>query len=106
MSKRLFFSRDEKKNTDFASFQENILEEKSAENGTAHLRALARENPNIKHLTCHVTIDIHIKKKWTFIVSYGGATEDMKLAICFRHVYGLLTVSISVPVECESTALP
>jgi hypothetical protein len=28
------------------------------------LRALARENPNIKHLTCHVTIDIH-KKKWT-----------------------------------------
>ena len=94
VSKRLFFSRDEKKNTDFASFQENILEEKSAENGTAHLRALARENPNIKHLTCHVTIDIH-KKKWTFIVSYGGATEDMKLAICFRFVYeGVLTVSM------------
>ena len=84
------------KNTDFASFQENILEEKSAENGTAHLRALARENPNIKHLTCHVTIDIH-KKKWTIIVSYGGATEDMKLAICFHHIYeGVLTVSISM----------
>jgi len=63
---------ESQKNTDFASFQENILEEKSAENGTAHLRALARENPNIKHLTCHVTIDIH-KKKWTIIVSYGGA---------------------------------
>jgi len=47
-----------------------------------------------------------VQKKWTVIVSYGGATEDMKLAICFRHVYGLLTVSISVPVECESTALP
>ena len=24
-----------------------------------------------------------VQKKWTFIVSYGGATEDMKLAICF-----------------------
>ena len=41
-----------------------------------------------------------VQKKWTIIVSYGGATEDMKLAICFRHEYiGLLTVSISVPVE-------
>ena len=26
-----------------------------------------------------------VQKKWTIIVSYGGATEDMKLAICFRH---------------------
>ena len=25
-------------------------------------------------------------KKWTIIVSYGGATEDMKLAICVHHI--------------------
>jgi len=28
----------------------------------------------------------------------------MKLAICFRHVY--MVHLLSVPVECESTALP
>jgi len=37
-----------------------------------------------------------VQKKWTIIVSYGGATEDMKLAICFRHVYIWFTYSIDL----------
>ena len=37
-----------------------------------------------------------VQKKWTFIVSYGGATEEMKLAICFRHEYMWFTYSIDL----------
>ena len=53
-----------------------------------------------------------VQKKWTIIVSYGGATEDMKLAICFRHEYMWFTYSIDLRtcrifrLLCESTALP
>ena len=35
-------------------------------------------------------MDIHC------LVSYGGATEDMKLAICFRHEYMWFTYSIDL----------